>query len=319
MKKLLCLTTALCLGALSAQAQGWGYVPQNAQRPSYRVPAQSQTQQQYRTAAPVQQQAAPVYTAPAQAQPATVSNFGIQTSSSYMPANQKYAISNPMYMLGAGHIMGNIAYQYLISPKDKDTYKPKEEGWGWDLDFAVGLTDRLSLSANLGYDYSWMNKTISHTKQWGGTIGMQYNLVNTSVFDMHAGVDLTYFKILSREYYDKFNGSATFVEPYIQMGTTINNMFTPYFRLGYQSLFFSKDDLIKEGYVATPGLYFQPIPQLGIDLNMTTAEGVDADWELRFDIYPVENISIGLSGYLTSPNDARQDIFGFGTNFKFVF
>ena len=61
MKKLLCLTTALCLGALSAQAQGWGYVPQNVQRPAYRVPVQAQKQQQYRptnTAPVVQRQEA---------------------------------------------------------------------------------------------------------------------------------------------------------------------------------------------------------------------------------------------------------------------
>ena len=321
MKKLLCLTTALCLGALSAQAQGWGYVPQNVQRPAYRVPVQAQKQQQYRptnTAPVIQRQDQPVYTAPVQTQ-APVTNAITQMNTSYVPAHQKYAISNPMYMLDAGYFMGNVAYQYLIYPKDKDYRTKRNDAWGWNLDFAVGLTDRLSLSADLGYTYAWEKKAIDHTKEWGGTIGVQYNLINTPILDMHAGVNMTYLKAMGRTDWDKGDTSTTYVEPFIQVGTTVNAMFTPYLRVGYQSMLFAKDEAWKEGYVATPGLYFQPIPQLGVDLNVTTAEGVNSSWELRLDVYPAENISIGLSGYLTSPRDAIQDIYGIGTNFRFVF
>lgn len=332
MKKTLLMATALCLSAFAAQAQSnWGYAQQYQNAPQYQAaPQYRQATPQYRQAAPQQQ--APV--APCQAASAD-QRGAYQGAPVTLPANvvyvtegkpayEKYAISNPMYMLGAGHVSFDTNLAYKWSPKDKSIRENKGEYWQASETFAVGLTDRLSLKASASYFKMWENKVIAYSKNHTFSLGAQYNLVNTSVFDMHAGVDVHYWKMRGRDGDLKGDGSVTYVDPYIKMGASVG-MFTPYVLVGYNTLLFSKDSFLDQGYYIQPGLYFQPVEYLGIDLNMTAAESVDSEWQLRFDIYPVQNVAIGLAGYLSSPNDDKtyeMDVtreYGFGANIKVMF
>jgi hypothetical protein len=330
MKKILLLGIALTVASSAAMAQNWNYATQG--QGAYAQPRQRQYQQpvqRQQAARPAQRRAVqPQQRAHAQqtraAQPAqratqpvqkTYQPAAKQVDNSYM-AEDTYKLGNPLYVPRKGQSIIEPGFNFIYMPEDKDSGQIEGTGFQIAGGYTIGLTDKLSLNAGLGYSFTEYDDEGYKTerKEIAAKIGARYHALSMNGFDVNIGGDLE----IAKEDDDDFGDARTSsVDMYVLAGTTVQNV-SPYVKFGFSSSLWSETNT-GTGYFFQPGVYVDINPMLGLDLNLDIQEDTHSmGYSARLDIYPAENISLGAGLQFAAPEEYIQ-YFLFKTSAKFAF
>ena len=145
MKKLLLVLLASA-AVTPAMAQNWGYAAQQG----------GDTTTVYQRTTTTYQQ--PVVTTTTtttnrQAQPAA-QNVKYTTKTVATEVAPTYKLGNPLSRPRANKVVFGVDGRYMYQPKDDAVDRDKTTGWAVSPNIEVGLTDKLSIKASVGYGQS---------------------------------------------------------------------------------------------------------------------------------------------------------------------
>ena len=221
-----------------------------------------------------------------------------------------------------------------------------------------GLYDRLALKLQGGYAFQ-APKTkqynsdppggspVPHNSSYDGTVGLAYHLIDTCPFDLIVGVDGTWGRATEKNGRDLNNGNIvkkdshnyTFITPNAVLGFNWTPKFrtqdgyektivvSPYFRIDYNFAHASHGYDAKNFYHLGPGIYIQPSKYFALDLYAEKTNTRDPNtgkrdyWQYNagFDVYPYQNMAIGMNLHAKKPFDDPMFVYGGAAHVKFVF
>ena len=313
MKKLLLVLLASA-AVTPAMAQNWGYAAQQG----------GDTTTVYQRTTTTYQQ--PVVTTTTtttnrQVQPATQN---VQYTTRTVPADApaKYKLGNPIGRPHAGGVFLGAEATYFYVPKDDAENQDKVTGWTVIPNIEIGLTDKLSIKGSVGYGQAKIKSGIDKgVKLSTYTADAQLSYLLASLegldFNVHAGA---YYN-KERWKYGSSHGTVyrtSGADVGLLVGKKIQNV-TPYFGVGFQSDFYSsKDNETGTQTYINPGIYVDINKTLGLDLSYESYTHGTATYQARLDIYPANNVVIGVGGYIMHPEE-KTSLYGAKVNFKVAF